>query len=853
MANHDETHEPHQPGARASPPAQDHGLRDTLTSSPGVPTKSGAPTSDPELKPLPFGLERNPPAQPPQSPPIRRPIPDAVLTTEMTQSSAGWEVDPLAPKGRDGLENLSAPASGPGPGTVIGSRYEILKPLGAGGMGTVYLARDRAFDDRRVAIKFVNAGSLPLERAMELMRAEVNRQDQARSAAILKVLDAGAWQPDGGIARPYFVMEYLEPCQNLDGQWFRELGLVDRVAICTAVVRGLEDLQRASIVHADFKPSNILLVHPDPDTTLKYAPKIIDFGLARLVHSLGGQLSDNRGGTNLYMDPDLFGDRAIRPDQLTDLYSLSLTFTQVLTGTPPRCRGDRPTRSSPPSAANPQIDATLDDILIRMAEADRSARYSSAAAVRRDLQRWLNSPWRRFWRWLTASAERRPVVCASSIALLVALFSFFILTPLFYQIFPVIAGVAHAAMPVPGTPSKLERVVVVMVDEDALVGAKAAGLTVSEWSGPGSRPLIGELARRLGTYQPRVLTIDFMFEAPSTHDADLALAEGLASVVDRDIPVIFGSKRWSPDAIRDHWLRNFGSGALASSTRKLIAGGVSIDDSVNGNPPTARLIVEARPGQPQVASIAAHAGAAALVGPGRSHQLSFDDTTNLLNITPIDRRAPSIAADIRRAISGVVDSPEPNDQPDFGLTQGGLAGTVPTPIPTEAAIHDRTIKASDVLAGNLTADQQAMLRDGNIIVASAADAVYTIGNRTVTGAYLQAALANDIIGLSLPRGLRFRESLVAALISGAAGVTLGGVVAVLLTRRLHRSMRGVLILGIIAAAVSVAWITSAAALRWFGIMVPPPMPALILATAAAVFFAARFQGLTVRRPANSTS
>src|SRR3954447_851565 len=179
-------------------------------------------------------------------------------------------------------------------------RYHILRPLGEGGMGTVYLAEQRDPIRRCVALKVIKLG---MDTGQVLARFANERQALAMMdhPNIARIIDAGA-TPKG---RPYFVMEYIEGvpitqyCDN------KRMTIGDRLQLFLAVCHAVQHAHQKGVIHRDLKPSNILVARYVDEQVLK----LIDFGVAkptgpklteRTVSTHDGQLV----GTLEYMSPE---------------------------------------------------------------------------------------------------------------------------------------------------------------------------------------------------------------------------------------------------------------------------------------------------------------------------------------------------------------------------------------------------------------------------------------------------------------------------------------------------------------------------------------------------------------------
>ncbi|HKV49909.1 MAG TPA: protein kinase [Gemmatimonadaceae bacterium] len=206
---------------------------------------------------------------------------------------------------------------------ALGDRYRVEREIGAGGMATVYLARDLKHD-REVALKVLRpdlAAVLGTERFLQEIRIAA-RLDHPH---ILTLIDSGA--ADGLL---YYVLPYVRG-ESLRDRLAREkqLGIDDAVAITRQVGSALDYAHRQGVVHRDIKPENILLLEGEAMLT--------DFGIALAVREAGGNRLTESGtslGTPQYMSPEqATGDRTL--DARSDVYSLGAVLYEMLTGEPP--------------------------------------------------------------------------------------------------------------------------------------------------------------------------------------------------------------------------------------------------------------------------------------------------------------------------------------------------------------------------------------------------------------------------------------------------------------------------------------------------------------------------------------
>ncbi|MEM8993385.1 MAG: serine/threonine-protein kinase [Acidobacteriota bacterium] len=209
-------------------------------------------------------------------------------------------------------------------GSAIGP-FQILRELGHGGMGTVYLAEQSAPIRRRVAVKVAREW---LDEGARL-RLAAERQAMARLSHenVARLYEAGA--TDAG--HPYFAMEYVEGetlTAYCDSQ---RLGVDERLRLFLDVCAGVEHAHRHGIIHRDLKPSNILVAEGDGGPR----PKVIDFGIAKAtdgrLHEKSLMTGQSIVGTPAYLSPESIAD----PDAVdtrSDVYSLGVLLQELLIG-----------------------------------------------------------------------------------------------------------------------------------------------------------------------------------------------------------------------------------------------------------------------------------------------------------------------------------------------------------------------------------------------------------------------------------------------------------------------------------------------------------------------------------------
>jgi serine/threonine-protein kinase len=274
------------------------------------------------------------------------------------------------------------------PGTLLGP-YRVVRPLGRGGMGAVYLAEDTRLA-RPVTVKVLRPGEV----ADEQRRRRLQRE--ARAAAALahpNVAAVHALEDIGGqlaLVAEYVPGRTARDCLDAAGR----LPVTEALEIARQVARGLEAAHRAGIVHRDLKPENILV--GDNGTV-----RILDFGIAREVtaDAAGPRLTATGMlvGTPAYMAPEqLEGGTG---DARSDLFALGIVIYELVTGANP-FQGRTPSSTAariltvepaPPSSLDPLFPPALDTLVATCLKKDPSLRYASAAQVAEDLDAVLDA------------------------------------------------------------------------------------------------------------------------------------------------------------------------------------------------------------------------------------------------------------------------------------------------------------------------------------------------------------------------------------------------------------------------------------------------------------------------------
>jgi eukaryotic-like serine/threonine-protein kinase len=275
-------------------------------------------------------------------------------------------------------------------GTTVG-QYRILRKIGEGGMGAVYLA-EHSLIGRRAAIKSL-LPSLSVQREIvDRFFNEARATTSIPDPGIVQVFDFG-FHTDG---TAFIVMEFLEG-EPLDARIrrFTRLAVSDALRLTRQAAGSLAAAHARGIVHRDLKPENIFLVR-DPEAQGGERPKILDFGIAKLGGDNPNQMKTRTGammGTPVYMSPEQCRGAGL-VDHRSDIYALGCVLFHMLVGRPPfdaegigeiiAAHLREPAHA--PSAVSPGIPPVVDELVLRCLAKAPDHRYQTMGELQQALE-----------------------------------------------------------------------------------------------------------------------------------------------------------------------------------------------------------------------------------------------------------------------------------------------------------------------------------------------------------------------------------------------------------------------------------------------------------------------------------
>lgn len=303
----------------------------------------------------------------------------------------------------------------------VGARYTLLRKLGQGGLGIVWLARDENLQ-RYVALKEISRDIAPDDAALEHFRREAEITGRLEHPSIVPIYQYGRDEKSG---KSFYVMRFLgrRTLQDAIGEYHERrdanqgdsMALHRLLAAFVSVCHAVEHAHARQIIHRDLKPSNVALDEFEQVT-------LLDWGLAKIndatglydvggrtepgdLHSMGSTAIGRVIGTPLYMAPEQASGRLEEVDALTDVYGLGGILYAILTGSGPHQAtvDSLETRVgasdvlakivadsiTPPTKVTQNVSPELNAICLKALSAKPYLRYSSAAELAEDVQRYI--------------------------------------------------------------------------------------------------------------------------------------------------------------------------------------------------------------------------------------------------------------------------------------------------------------------------------------------------------------------------------------------------------------------------------------------------------------------------------
>lgn len=298
-------------------------------------------------------------------------------------------------------------------GVQIGP-FELIRQIGKGGMGAVYLAQQSQPMTRLVAIKLIQR-NLETRYILERFRIEQQTLADMDHPSIARIIDAGA--TESGFH--YIAMEYVQGEQILEYCQKNHPSIRVKVNLMLQCCRAIQHAHQKGTIHRDIKPSNVMVTIVDGEPVVK----VIDFGIAKAlsrdvedsnagevnIMSVANNSATKTGmlnGTPLFMSPEQYTSRNQSVDTRSDIYSLGALFYTLLTGKPPFDAASAKGKSIgeiremvlktppiPPSQRDPQkashFRGDLDAIVLKAMKCNPEDRYQSVDQMYEDLQCYL--------------------------------------------------------------------------------------------------------------------------------------------------------------------------------------------------------------------------------------------------------------------------------------------------------------------------------------------------------------------------------------------------------------------------------------------------------------------------------
>ena len=284
----------------------------------------------------------------------------------------------------ESVEQAVVPREVLAPGTKVG-RYQVIRLIGEGGMGTVYEALDARLN-RRVALKILSSELKSKRKAAKRFTIEAQAAARLEHPNVVRIFDF-----DVDCAIPYMAMEFLQGETLAVAIERGPLAFVRLADIMLAVCAGVHAAHQAGIVHRDLKPSNILLC---PDWKGNETARVLDFGISKVggISSSGLTQTGDIVGTSQYLSPEQAAGLRHVTEQ-SDQYSLGVLMYECVTQRTPQrgepiytlLRNVTEGRHAPPHELRTDLPTALESIIERAMSVRPTDRYASVHELGRAL------------------------------------------------------------------------------------------------------------------------------------------------------------------------------------------------------------------------------------------------------------------------------------------------------------------------------------------------------------------------------------------------------------------------------------------------------------------------------------
>ncbi len=352
----------------------------------GATIAPGTDSTDPDGATIVPGADATDPDSATIAPGADAPDPDgATIAPDAGTSELG--VDTIADAAPGATDGWSMPAGAPGvtstlpAGFLLSERYEIVRLLGEGGMGSVYEAHDVELE-RQVAIKLIRPDLATQPDVLKRFKQELILAREVTHENVVRIFDMGT---DRGLK--FITMEYVDgrdlKSYILDPD--HEYTPEEAAGIIVQVCRALNSAHSNGVVHRDLKPQNIMI---DADGLAQ----VMDFGVARSMELTGMTRTGELLGTPAYMSPEQA--KSEPADARSDIFSLGIIFYELLTGVIPfeadtafgTIVARTQEKAPPPNTLNPSIPEHINRVVVRCLETEPELRYQTVRDILQDLE-----------------------------------------------------------------------------------------------------------------------------------------------------------------------------------------------------------------------------------------------------------------------------------------------------------------------------------------------------------------------------------------------------------------------------------------------------------------------------------